>query len=301
MADVSILAGLGTEARDARSLELDRLSPEEFVALMNRFDQEAAEAVAQAAPAIAAAIAAIAERMEAGGRLFYIGAGTSGRLGVLDASECPPTFGVDSELVQGIIAGGDRALRYAIEGAEDDDTAAAADLAARGFCAGDALVAISASGWAPYCAGGLSHAREIGALAIAMACNRGARISAFADIAIEAPTGPEMLSGSTRLKAGTATKMMLNMLSTGVMVRLGKVYGNLMVDVRATNVKLHDRAKRIVAAAAGCSADEAAGWLDKAGWDVKAAVCMAKTGCSREEAARRLSSAHGRLREALGE
>ena len=301
MADVSILAGLGTEARDGRSAELDRLSPEEFVRLMNRFDREAAEAVEQAAPALARAIEAIAERLEAGGRLFYIGAGTSGRLGVLDASECPPTFGVDAELVQGLIAGGDWALRYAIEGAEDDERAAAADLAAKGFGAKDALVAISASGWAPYCAGGLACAKALGALAISMACNRGARISALADIAIEAPTGAELLSGSTRLKAGTATKMMLNMLSTGVMVRLGKVYGNLMVDVRATNVKLRDRARRIVIAAAGCSSDVALACLESAGGDVKAAICMAKLGCSAPEARQRLDAARGRLREALGE
>jgi len=237
--------------------------------------------------------------MRRGGRLFYIGAGTSGRLGALDASECPPTFGVSPELVQGIIAGGDRALRRAVEGAEDDSNAGRADLEARELAEPDAVVAISASGYAPYCVGALQYARSVGALAISMCCNAGARLSALADIAIEIPTGAEVLSGSTRLRAGTATKMALNMLSTGAMVRLGKVYANLMVDMRATNAKLKDRAARIVAHALGVDRGEAEALLAAAGDDVKKAVVMGKTGLSPERAAGLLADAGGMAGEAI--
>lgn len=278
MARTDILERLFTEQADVRSRSLDTLSPLQFVELMNAFDREAAQAVLEAAPAVARAIEAVSGRMERGGRLFYIGAGTSGRLGVLDASECPPTFGVAPDLVQGIIAGGDFALRFAVEGAEDDPDAAPRDLAEKGFGEKDALVAISASGYAPYCIGGLKHARRIGALAVSIACNQGALMSEEADIAIEAPTGAEILSGSTRLKAGTATKMILNMLSTGVMVRLGKVYRNLMVDVRATNEKLKDRVVRIVMNATGLAREKAEALLAACGQDPKTAIVMHETG-----------------------
>lgn len=296
-------AGLATEAADLRTSSLDTLSSEELVRTFHAFDLEATYAVEHALPAIAQAIDAIAERMRAGGRLFYIGAGTSGRLGVLDASECPPTFGVNETHVQGVIAGGDRALRSAIEGAEDDDQAAARDLAERGFSVGDALVAISASGTAPYCIGGLRWARELrtgGALTIAMTCNKGGRISREADIAIEMPTGAEALAGSTRLKAGTATKMALNMLSTGVMVRLGKVYQNLMVDVRASNVKLRDRVVRIVTQATGINREDAETLLERCGGEPKTAITAYETKQPPESCRAALADCGGILSEAIG-
>ncbi len=291
MARIDVLGRLGTEQADARSRSLETLSALEFVTLMNAFDREAADAVEKAAPEIARAIEGIALRMRAGGRLFYIGAGTSGRLGVLDASECPPTFGVPNDLVVGIIAGGDHALRFAVEGAEDDDRACAADLAAKGFGPGDALVAISASGYAPYCIGGLRHARAIGALAVSVAMNGGALMSAEADIAVEASTGAEILSGSTRLKAGTATKMILNMLTTGVMVRLGKVYRNLMVDVRATNAKLRDRVVRIAMNATGLGREAAEALLNTCGHELKTAIVAHETGETPDACRRALEAA----------
>lgn len=277
MSTVDRLWSLGTEGTDPRSQSLDTLPTTAFVALMNDFDREAAAAVEKALPAIAQAIDAIADRLRDGGRLFYLGAGTSGRLGVLDASECPPTFGVPPALVRGLIAGGDGALRNAVEGAEDDPDGAARDLAAQCFSTKDALVAISASGYAPYCVGGLRYARSVGALAVSVACNESAPMSADADIAIEAPTGPEILSGSTRLKAGTATKMILNMLSTGVMVRLGKIYKNLMVDLRATNAKLQDRVVRIVMHATGLSRMASEDLLMQCGHEPKTAIVMHET------------------------
>lgn len=297
--DTNVLGSLGTEQRDSRSESMDTLPTLELVTLMNGFDREAAEAVRTALPDTARAIDAVAERLRAGGRLFYIGAGTSGRLGVLDASECPPTFGVPADLVQGIIAGGDVALRHAVEDAEDDPDAAAGDLADKGFAASDALVAISASGYAPYCVGGLRYARELGALAIVLSCNQDAPMSAHADIAIEAPTGAEILSGSTRLKAGTATKMILNMLSTGVMVRLGKVYRNLMVDVRATNEKLRDRVARIVMEATGLGRGAAEALLLSCGQEAKTAIVMHEANETPEAARQALAAAGGSVSGAV--
>lgn len=288
-----------TERVDARSHSLDTLSPQDFVKLMNAFDREAADAVSAAMPSIARAIEGIAERLRAGGRLLYIGAGTSGRLGVLDASECPPTFGVDPQLVQGIIAGGDEALRYAIEGAEDDPEAAGEDLAACGLAASDALVAISASGYAPYCVGGLRYGKSVGALTVSVSCNHGAKMSGEADIAIEASTGPEILSGSTRLKAGTATKMVLNMLSTGVMVQLGKVYQNLMVDVRATNAKLKDRVIRIVMTATGLDRKRARALLLRCDDEPKTAIVVYETGRDVKASRAALLEAGGRVGVAI--
>lgn len=294
----ALLSSLQTEQADPRSQSLDMLSPEAFVTLMNQFDREAADAVAKGAPQIAKAIEGIADRLAASGRLYYIGAGTSGRLGVLDASECPPTFGVDASLVTGIIAGGDRALRSAVESAEDNPDAAVADLMNQGFCDKDALVAISASGYAPYCVGGLRHARGLGALSISLACNSDAPMSKEADIAIEVPTGAEILSGSTRLKAGTATKMVLNMLTTGVMVRLGKVYRNLMVDVRATNVKLRDRVVRIVMAATEVSREAAEALLSECDGEVKTAIVRHLTGKDAAACRAALKTSGGRISEA---
>ena len=299
MLNADVLKNLASEQTDMRSRSLDRLSPLEFATLMHQFDREAADAVQAALPDIARAIEAISERMRGGGRLFYIGAGTSGRLGVLDASECPPTFGVAPEVVQGIIAGGDRALRFAVEGAEDDVTAAERDLAAKGFCAKDALVAISASGYAPYCVGGLRYARSLGALTVSLACNRDALMSKETEIAVEAPTGAEILSGSTRLKAGTATKMVLNMLSTGVMAQLGKMYGNLMVDVRATNAKLQDRVVRIVMSATGLERAAAENLLSECGHDPKAAIVAFETKKPPEACRQALAASGGNVSDAI--
>ena len=299
MAETQILGQLATEKVDGRSQSLDALSSLEFAKLMNAFDREAADAVEQALPVIAQVIEQASARMRKGGRLIYLGAGTSGRLGVLDASECPPTFGAPPELVQGIMAGGDWALRHAVEGAEDNADAGAEDLNNVGASPLDTVVAISASGYAPYCLGALRHARSVGALAVALSCNTHALTSAKADLAIEMPTGAEILSGSTRLKAGTATKMALNMISTGVMVRLGKTYGNLMVDMRATNAKLRDRAVRITGYATGLNAPEAQALLDAAGGEIKVAILMRKAGLTLAEAQKRLEAAEGFVSGAL--
>ena len=291
---------LTTEQVNEESKNLDTLSPLEAARLMNRLDRGAAEAVEQALPQIAKAVEQISARMKGGGRLIYMGAGTSGRLGVLDASECPPTFGVDEEMVVGLIAGGDVALRHAVEKAEDSPEMGRRDLEGVGLTAKDCVVGISASGYAPYCVGGLDYARETGALAIALSCNENANQSAHADIAIEMPTGAEILSGSTRLRAGTATKMALNMLTTLTMVQLGKVYTNLMVDMRPTNNKLRDRAVRIVqnALQIGDKA-AAAALLSQAEGDVKAAILMQKTGQGLEACKKALDENEGFVRRAL--
>ena len=291
---------LSTEQVNEQSKNLDMLSPLEAARLMNRMDRQAAEAVEQALHQIAQAVERIAARMKAGGRLIYIGAGTSGRLGVLDASECPPTFGTDEGLVVGLIAGGDYALRHAVEGAEDKLELAVEALKEINFSEKDCLVGISASGYAPYCVGGLDYARSLGALTIALSCNKGAIQSEHADIAIEMPTGAEILSGSTRLRAGTATKMALNMLTTLTMVQLGKVYGNLMVDMKPTNRKLRDRAIRIVQKALNIEDKvEADALLDSAGRDVKTAIVMRTAGVSKEQAQEALSVNDGFVRKAL--
>jgi N-acetylmuramic acid 6-phosphate etherase len=255
--------------------------------------------VAAAAPALTAAIDAIAERLCSGGRLFYLGAGTSGRLGVLDAAECPPTFCTSPELVQGVLAGGAPALLRSSEGLEDLFDAGRDDLISRGFNAADALVGIAAGGTTPYVHGGLSHARSIGALSIAMACVPAEQVAMPCDIDIRLITGPEVLTGSTRLKAGTATKMALNILSTGVMVRLGKVYGNRMVDVAVTNSKLEDRALRILADLAGVDRDAGRALLQESEGSVKLALLMARCGISAATARKQLASHGGQLRSAL--
>lgn len=290
---------LSTEQVNEQSKNLDILSPLEAAKLMNRMDRQAADAVEQALPQIAEAVEKIADRMKAGGRLIYIGAGTSGRLGVLDASECPPTFGTDEGLVVGLIAGGDYALRHAVERAEDKPELAVEALKEIGFNAKDVLVGISASGYAPYCVGGLDYARSLGALTVGLSCNRDAIQSRHADIAIEMPTGAEILSGSTRLRAGTATKMALNMLTTLTMVQLGKVYGNLMVDMRPTNQKLQDRAIRIVQKALDIEDKaEADALLESAGRDVKTAIVMRSRGVDREKAREALEQNEGFVRRA---
>lgn len=238
-------AELTTERINPATAHIDECTTLEMVTLLNAEDKTVAAAVEKILPDIARAVDAIADSFKRGGRLFYIGAGTSGRLGVLDASECPPTFGVPPEMVQGLIAGGDGALRNAIEGAEDNRTLAADDLTARNFCAADVLCGITASGRTPYVLGGVDFAKTLGAVTIGLSCVENSKLARAVDIALTPVTGAEALTGSTRLKAGTATKMVLNMLTTAAMIKLGKVRGNLMVCVQATNDKLRDRARRI--------------------------------------------------------
>jgi len=288
-----------TEQANPLSSALDTLSSVELVQLFCEEDRRPQEAVAGAASALAEAVEAIAGRLRQGGRLFYLGAGTSGRLGVLDAAECPPTFCSDPELVQGVLAGGAPALLRSSEGLEDLFDAGREDLAARGFGPADALVAIAAGGTTPYVHGALEHARAIGALAIAMACVPADQVPMPCDIDIRLITGPELLTGSTRLKAGTATKMALNILSTGVMVRLGKVYCNRMVDVAVTNAKLEDRALRILEDLAAVPRSEGRSLLEQSGGSVKLALLMARRELGVEEARQHLDHCGGQLRRAL--
>jgi N-acetylmuramic acid 6-phosphate etherase len=289
-----------TETRHPETANIDQLSTRDMLAVINAADRSVADAVHAELGRIAQAVDGIVERMEKGGRLFYTGAGTSGRLGVLDASECPPTFNVDPSLVVGLIAGGDHALRHSIEGAEDDPEQGVQDLKDRGLKAGDALVGIAASGRTPYVLGGIAYANELGALTIGLSCVPGSPVECQARIAITPAVGPEVITGSTRLRAGTATKLALNMLSTGAMIRLGMVYGNLMVNVQPTNVKLKDRATRIIAAATGVDEKRAAELLAETG-AVRVAIVMQKLGMNRQQAEQKLAAVHGRLRAALGE
>lgn len=287
-----------TEARNPATENLDQLSTLDLMKTMHAADRDVLSAVEQELPNIAKAVDAIVASLDNGGRLFYVGAGTSGRLGVLDASECPPTYNTPPELVQGLIAGGDVALRRSVERAEDDPAQGQKDLEVHGFSAKDALVGIAASGRTPYVLGGMDYARKLGATTIGLSCVPGSLVAQRAEIAITPATGPEVVTGSTRMKAGTATKLVLNMLSTGSLVRLGYVYGNLMVNVQPTNVKLRDRAARIISALTELPQDKAATLLDQAG-SVKTAIVMQRLGLSRTEAEAKLVQAKGRLREAL--
>jgi len=295
-----MLGDLLTEGQNPTSSHIDSLSTAEMLKVINSADREVAYAVELEIPAIAKAVDQLVTRLESGGRMFYVGAGTSGRLGVLDASECPPTFNTPPELIQGVIAGGDRALRWAVERAEDSLEQGRVDLLERGFRSRDALVGIAASGRTPYVLGAIGYAKGLGSLTIGLSCVGDSAVSRSSDISITPVVGPEVITGSTRMRAGTATKLVLNMLSTGVLIRLGYVYGNLMVNVQPTNVKLEDRAKRIIAKAAGASYDEAGDLLGQGG-SVRAAIIMKKLGVDRAEAERRLAAANGRLRVALGE
>jgi N-acetylmuramic acid 6-phosphate etherase len=294
-----MLEKLLTEQPNPASEGIDALSPEAILRIINAEDRKVVEAVGLEIPHIAQAVEALVERLERGGRLFYVGAGTSGRLGVLDAAECPPTFNVPPELVQGLIAGGEAALSRATEASEDDPALGARDLLDHGFAASDALVGIAASGRTPYVLGAVAKARELGALTIGISCTPASDLSRAVQIPIEPLPGPEILTGSTRMKAGTATKLVLNMLSTAVMIRLGHVYGNLMVNVQPRNSKLLDRARRIVAEAAGIDEGRAAEYLEGSGGTVKVAILMARLGVGRLEAETRLAAAGGRVSEAL--
>jgi N-acetylmuramic acid 6-phosphate etherase len=288
------LATLPTETRNPLTEHIDQLPTLDMVRLINDEDAKVATAIAAVLPEIASAIDAIAERFNHGGRLFYTGAGTSGRLGVLDASECPPTFSVPPSLFHAIIAGGDTALRKSSEQSEDSTEQGAADLAAAGITAQDALIGIAASGRTPYVLGALAHAKKTGALTISLTCVPNSAMASAADISIAAVTGPEILTGSTRLKAGTATKLVLNMLSTGVMIKTGAVYGNLMVNMQTTNIKLVDRAQRIIMAATGIDQPTAAKLLEEAG-TIKTAIVMQKLSIDRPTAEAKLAAHKGNL------
>lgn len=289
-----------TEQQNPRTVNLDQMTPLEIVRAMNDEDATVAHAVAQALPQIATAVGAITARMRRGGRLIYIGAGTSGRLGVLDAVECVPTFGVPPELVVGIIAGGERAFMRAVEGAEDDADGGRRDLAAHNVNALDAVVGIAASGSTPYVLGALEYANAVGALTVGLACNKEAPVTQRSEIGIEVVVGPEVLTGSTRLKAGTAQKMVLNMLSTAVMVGLGKVYGNLMVDVQITNAKLAARARRIVMQISGADEAAAEAALRAADGHAKTAIVMLMRAVDAQQARELLTAHNGHLREIIG-
>ncbi|WP_327355260.1 N-acetylmuramic acid 6-phosphate etherase [Streptomyces sp. NBC_01304] len=293
------LATLTTEAFRPELAEIDRLSTLEIARTMNGEDASVPTAVAEQLPAISAAIDATAERMARGGRLIYAGAGTAGRLGVLDASECPPTFNTDPSEVVGLIAGGPTAMVTAVEGAEDSKELAAADLDSLSLTPDDTVVGISASGRTPYAIGAVEHARAGGALTIGLSCNADSALAAAAEHGIEVVVGPELLTGSTRLKAGTAQKLVLNMLSTITMIRLGKTYGNLMVDVRASNEKLQARSRRIVALATGASDEEIEAALAATDGEVKNAILTILGQVDGPTAAQLLAESKGHLRAAL--
>jgi len=293
------LGQLNTEAIDSRFSKIDTLSTLELLKLFNESDKSVAEEVAKVLPKVADAISEITKRMESGGRLIYVGAGTSGRLGVLDASECIPTFSLEDGLVIGLIAGGDTALRTGIEGAEDVLEGAIEDLKKLNLSKKDSLVGIAASGRTPYVVGALQFAKKVGAASIALSCNLNSELSKFADVAIEVDTGAEILAGSTRLKAGTAQKLVLNMISTVSMINLGKTYGNLMVDLQVNNIKLRDRAIRIIQAATNCDVERAQEALKEAQDQVKVAIVMILLGISANEARSSLKSANSRVRDAL--
>jgi N-acetylmuramic acid 6-phosphate etherase len=293
------LKKLLTEQRNPASAEIDTLPTEEVLRIVNAEDQKVADAVGREIPAIARAVDAIVGAFQRGGRLFYIGAGTSGRLGVLDASECPPTFSVPPEMVQGIVAGGPAALSRATEATEDDPASGARDLMERGFAARDVLVGIAASGRTPYVLGAVAEARRLGAVTVGIGCAPDSELARAAAIAITPLVGPEVIAGSTRMKAGTAQKLVLNMLTTGAFIRLGYVYGNLMVNVQPKNAKLADRARRIIAQAAGVTYDRAGELLAAAGNSVRAAIVMGKTGAGRVEAERKLDAAGGSISRVL--
>ncbi len=293
------LGELRTELVDSKYRLIDLMSVGELLHAMNESDAEVPRAVARVLPVIERAIIGITEHMKAGGRLIYLGAGTSGRLGVLDAAECGPTFSVSPDEVIAFIAGGDRALRFPVEGAEDDTEAARVQLKSIRLERKDVVVGIAASGRTPYVQGGLEYAMQVGALTISLTCNPNSEISIGVGHAIEIDTGPELLAGSTRLKSGTAQKLVLNMISTATMIQLGKTFGNLMVDLQITNEKLHDRAIRIIESATGATREASQAALSAASLDVKVAILMLLLDLDVNSARDRLSSSSNRIREAL--
>lgn len=293
------LSQLVSEGRNPETQDLDTLNALELVTKLNEQDKQVPLAIEKELPQIAKAVDVISNAFTSGGRLFYVGAGTSGRLGILDASECPPTFGVDESLVIGLIAGGHEAIHRSQEGAEDSPELGMQDLIKKNVCNKDVVVGIAASGRTPYVIGALEHARSIGAHTIALSCNPDSEIAKIVDIPISPVVGPEALTGSTRLKSGTAQKLVLNMLTTASMVRIGKSYQNLMVDVQATNEKLVARAIRIVMQATQCSEEDATTILEQSQFDVKTAILMQLTGASYLTATRTLKDSSGFLRKAI--
>ncbi len=293
------LDSLLTEQVNPASRDIDSETTAGMLRIINQEDQKVAPAVEREIPRIAEAVDRVAAAIQAGGRLFYIGAGTSGRLAVLDAAECPPTFHVAPQLVQAIMAGGEAALARATEANEDDPQAGRRDLVARAFAPADALVGIAASGRTPYVLGAIAAARELGAFTIGISCTPDSELARAVEIAITPLVGPEVIAGSTRMKAGTATKLVLNMLSTAVMIRLGHVHGNLMVNVQPKNSKLEDRARRIVAQAAEVTYEQAGELLHRAGENVKVAIVMARLHLDRKAAEAKLAASAGRIAEAL--
>lgn len=293
------LSNIATEQRNSRTTGIDTLGTEEMLRIINDEDARVPDAVAAQIPLIARAVDGIVARMQGGGRLIYIGAGTSGRLGVLDASECPPTFNTPPELVVGLIAGGDRALRHAIESVEDQPDAGAKALQEINLSAKDTVVGIAASGRTPFVLGAMAFANEAGALTVGVTNTNNAKLSNAVQLPIEVVTGPEVVTGSTRLKAGTGQKLVLNMLTTGAMIHLGKTYGNLMVDLQPTNAKLKVRAIGIVRDAAGISGADAAAALERTGGDVKAAIVSSILDISPDDARSRIDAADGRVRQAI--
>ena len=296
MIDLSVLV---TESRNKETMGLDQMTPLEIVTVMNREDGKAVEAVEEVLPQIAQAIAWCTDSLKQKGRIIYIGAGTSGRLGVLDAVECPPTFGVSPDVVVGLMAGGTPAFVKAVEGAEDSQTMGEDDLKEIHLSPADIVIGLAASGRTPYVIYGLRYAKKIGCRTVAVSCNRDSEIGKEADLAIEPVPGPEVLTGSTRLKAGTVQKMVLNMISTGSMVGIGKVYQNLMVDVVQTNMKLITRAENIVMTATGCTREEARDSLEEAEGSVKLAITMILLQCGAKSAKTRLNRAGGYVRNAI--
>ncbi|MFB7138397.1 N-acetylmuramic acid 6-phosphate etherase [Gottfriedia sp. NPDC056225] len=294
-----MLENLTTESRNEKTMNLDEMSIEEFLTVMNEEDAKVAAAVRKEIPNISKAVEKIVTAFKNGGRLIYIGAGTSGRIGLLDAVECPPTFGTSPEEVVGLIAGGEKAFIKAVEGAEDSEELAIEDLKEIKLSKNDIVVGIAASGRTPYVIGGLKYAKEIGAATVAVSCNKDSKIGQEAETAIEVVNGPEVLTGSTRLKAGTSQKLICNMLSTASMVGIGKVYGNLMVDVQSTNEKLVERSKRIVMEATSCTYEIAEEYLTKSNQSPKVAIVMILTGFTYEQAIEQLKKSEGFVRKAI--
>ena len=296
MDNISILT---TELRNPKTMNIDNMSTIEILRIINEEDQKVALAVNQVLPQIEVTIEAVVQSFQKGGKLFYVGAGTSGRVGILDAVECPPTYSTPPEMVQAVMAGGAQAMEKAAEGAEDQEEQGAKDLEVRDLTEIDVVIGIAASGRTPYVAGALKYARQIGAKAISLTSNENSIISQFADIKIEVATGPEVVTGSTRMKAATAHKMILNMISTTAMIKIGKVFENLMVDLHVSNKKLEQRAQNIVSTITGVSIEEAEESLKQSNYEVKPAIVMIKTGVNYEKAKELIKQANGFVREAI--
>ncbi|GAA0323718.1 N-acetylmuramic acid 6-phosphate etherase [Bacillus carboniphilus] len=293
------ISKLTTELRNERTMNIDNMSTIDMLRVINEEDQKVALAVNKVLPQVKETVEAVVESLSKGGRLFYVGAGTSGRIGILDAVECPPTYSTPPELVQAVMAGGSGAMEKAAEGAEDQEEQGAKDLEARGLTELDVVIGIAASGRTPFVAGALKYARKLGAKAVSLTSNENSIISQFADIKIEVATGPEVVTGSTRMKAATAHKMILNMISTTSMIKVGKVYENLMVDLHVSNKKLEQRAKNIVSTITGVSVEEAGEALAKTNFEVKPAIVVVKTGVSFEKAKELIEEANGFVRKAI--